>query len=327
MKRLLAASFLLTAAVLFLPVLAVGGTGDVHEPAATEAPEHASKKAEKLGTDSKRSVTVLVDGKESEMSVHDYLVGVVSAEMPVSFEEEALKAQAVAARSYLQWSLDGTSKHEGADICSDSACCQAYLTEEKLREGWGDKYDACIERIESAVSETDGEYLCYKGEPALTAFHSSSSKMTEDSSRVWNGLPYLRSVDTPEGEKDVPDFVSTVTLSELDFRDTVLYAKPEADMTGEAMQWLGETVRTESGRVESITVGGAGFTGAELRSLFSLRSTNFELTYADGEFTFTVLGYGHGVGMSQYGANVMAKDGSDHRAILSHYYPGTELVT
>jgi len=327
MKRLLAVSFLLTAAVIFLPVLASGGVGGTAEPAKTDLPDETPKIAEKLCTDSERTVTVLVDGEPKKMSVYDYLVNVISAEMPVSFEPEALKAQAVAARSYLQWSMQSGSKHENADICSDSSCCQAYLTTEKLRESWGDKFDTCIKRIESAVAETDGEYLCYKGEPALAAFHSSSEKMTEDSSYVWNELPYLKSVDTPESESDVPNFVSTVSLSELDFRDTVLYLKPSADMTADAMHWVGETVRTESGRVESITIGGEVFSGAELRKLFSLRSTDFELTYADGEFTFTVLGYGHGVGMSQYGANVMAKDGSDYRAILAHYYVGTELIS
>lgn len=325
MKRLLAASLILTAAVIVLPVIS---SGNAEEPrtAETVAPQETVKTAERLSPDEKRMITVLVGDEPEEMSVYDYLINVVAAEMPVSFEPEALKAQAVAARSYLQHSLDLGSRHGDADVCSDAACCQAYLTDAQLVESWGENFDAYIKRIEQAVSDTDGEYLSYGGEAALAVFHSSSAKMTEDSSSVWNELPYLVSVDTPENEENVPNFVSSLTLSELDFRDTVLYAKPEADMTADAALWVGETVRTASGRVENIRVGGVSFTGAEIRKLFSLRSTDFELTYKDGAFTFTVLGYGHGVGMSQYGANVMAKEGADHREILAHYYPGTEII-
>lgn len=139
-------------------------------------------------------------------------------------------------------------------------------------------------------------------------------------------MPYLKSVSSPETGDSVPNFQSTVVNSDLDFRDTILYLKPEADMTGDAGSWLGETTRTASGRVASIVIGGVSFTGSELRSLFKLRSTDFELTHADGSFTFTVHGYGHGVGMSQYGANAMARSGSDYREILAHYYPSAFLV-
>lgn len=326
MKRLLAISFILTAAVLILPVITAKGANSAAEPVESTGPISVPKAVEKLSSDKKREVTVLVGDKPVIMSVYDYLVNVVSAEMPVSFEPEALKAQTVAARSYLQRSLDTGSKHDNADICSDATCCQAYLGEDELKESWGENYETYIQRIAQAVSDTDGEYLSYEGEAALTAFHSSSEKMTEDSSSVWQELPYLVSVETPEAESDVPNFVSSLTVSELDFRDTILSAKPDADMTGAAALWVGETVRTGSGRVDCITIGGVSFAGAELRTLFSLRSTDFELTYKDGNFTFTVLGYGHGVGMSQYGANVMARNGANYREILEHYYPGTELI-
>lgn len=325
MKRLLISSLLLTAAVLILPSLPQKGAA----PAApteriSPAPEAVVKKAEKLVSDNSREISLLVGDEPVKMSVRDYLVGVVAAEMPVSFEPEALKAQAVAARSYLQ-RVSGT-KHDDADICADASCCQAYLSADELREGWGDNYDAYLARIGQAVDATDGEYLAYEGEPALAAFHSSSSKMTEDSSSLWGELPYLKSVETPESEQDVPNFVSTLELSALDFRDTILYAEPDADMTGDAEHWVGETVRDAAHRVEAVTIGGVSFTGQRLRELFSLRSADFEITCSDGKFTFTVLGYGHGVGMSQYGANVMAKGGSDYAKILSHYYPGTELI-
>lgn len=320
MKRILCAALFMTLIVVSLPRLFPIQTA---EPQPDTEPD---KTAEKLASDSARSVRLLNGDAVEEISVFDYLTGVVAAEMPVSFELEALKAQSVAARSYLQRAIS-SPKHEGADICADSACCQAYLSPERLRESWGDKYEKYIEKISSAVKATDGEYLSYDGQPALAAFHSSSDGSTEDASAVWSDVPYLKSVSSPETGDTVPNFTSTVENSELDFRDTILYLKPEADMTGDASAWVGETEHSSSGRVASITIGGVEFTGSELRSLFKLRSTDFELSHTDGKFVFTVHGYGHGVGMSQYGANTMAKSGSSYRDILEHYYPATFLVT
>ncbi len=318
MRRLLLLSLLLTAVILSIPMLS-----DKSEVG--QLPPASSKKAEKLPKDASRTI-LLVSGEETvKISVRDYLIGVVAAEMPAGFEEEALKAQAVAARSYLQRALVKGSRHENGDICTDSDCCQAYKTNDELKKLWGDKYSTYMERITEAVEDTDGRYLSYEGEPAIAAFHSSSCGTTENSGAVWNEVPYLTSVETPETEKDVPNFVSRLEESELDFRDTVLYGRPDADMTGDAKDWVGEIKRDKAGRVESIVIGGESFSGSELRNLFSLRSTDFELEHGEGYFVFTVKGYGHGVGMSQYGANVMAKKGADYKEILAHYYPGTVL--
>ncbi len=319
MKRILCAALLMTLAAVSLPrLLPIEAGGALQSPAPDKA-------AEELASDSERSIRLLSGEAVSELSVFEYLTGVVAAEMPVSFEPEALKAQAVAARSYLQRAI-ASPKHDGADICSSSACCQAYLSSEELKAGWGDSYDEYLEKISAAVSATDGEYLSYDGQPALTAFHSSSDGATEDAAAIWSEVPYLKSVSSPETEESVPELTSRVESSELDFRDTILYLKPEADMTGAASDWVGEISRSASGRVADIIIGGVSFTGSELRTLFSLRSTDFELEYTGGKFVFTVHGYGHGVGMSQYGANTMAESGADYRDILSHYYPGTFLV-
>ena len=318
MKRLLILSLLLTMAV-------IGSTLLLRNPRQTENAENKPEaSAEVLSADAERSIKVLCGEEVREMTVYDYLVQVVAAEMPVSFEPEALKAQAVAARTYLQRALDG-HKHENADICAASDCCQAFISSDMLKGKWGKNYDLYIEKIKTAVSETDGEYISYEGKPALAAFHSSSAGKTEDSGEVWNALPYLVSVDSPEKADEVPNYVSTVKSTDLDFRDTILCIMPEADMTGEAKDWVGEIKRSKSGRVESITIGGKELAGTKLREAFSLRSTAFELEHKDGQFVFTVTGYGHGVGMSQYGANAMAKDGADYREILEHYYPGTVL--
>lgn len=319
MKRMLLSSLLLT--VITLAAVFVVGK---NQPQTSNAPQPTHITAQKLSADEKRRVTVLIGDKPYEMTVHDYLIKVVAAEMPVSFEPEALKAQAVAARTYLQRAL-ASPKHDNADICASSDCCQAYSTEKKLREKWGEDYERYLEKITAAVEDTDGEYLSYEGKAALAAFHSSSAGVTENSGAIWNELPYLVSVSSPETAENVPNYISKLTLKDIDFRDTILYLKPEADMTGEAASWVSDIKRNDSGRVEKAVIGGVEFTGAELRKLFSLRSTAFELSHSDGQFTFTVTGYGHGVGMSQYGANAMAKNGSDYREILSHYYPGTTL--
>ena len=272
------------------------------------------------------TVTVKNGDEVQEMNMQSYLVGVVAAEMPASFEPEALKAQSVAARSYALYCA-ATGRHgDTAQVCTDFACCQAWSSDDTLRRNWGDGYDEKLEKIKTAVETTAGEYLCYDGAPVFAAFHSSSAGATEDCGAIWNARPYLVSVDSPETAEEVPNYISSVELSALDFRDTVLYARPDADFTGDESGWIGEITRDESGRVASAVLGGEKLSGTELRSLFSLRSTAFTLEYTGSSFLFTVTGFGHGVGMSQYGANAMAKSGADYREILAHYYPGTQLV-
>ncbi len=260
-----------------------------------------------------------------DLSTEDYLCGVLAAEMPASFPEEALKAQAVAARSYLL-SRGSSGRHPDAAICTDPCCCQAWLSEEAMRERWGAEYETNAAKIRAAVEATAGEVLCYEGQPILAAFHSSSASATEDSAAIWNPRPYLVSVSSPETEADVPGYRSELRCWPTDFRDTLLSLRPEADFSGPIGRWIGEIRRDESGRVAEAELGGVFFGGAELRQLFSLRSTAFTLSLEDGLFIFSVTGFGHGVGMSQYGAKVLAEQGADYREILAHYYPGTELV-
>ena len=265
------------------------------------------------------------DGTVETLGMRDYLTGVVAAEMPADFPLEALKAQAVAARTYAIYCADG-KKHGEADICADPGCCQAYQDEPARRAKWGGDFERCEDRVESAVTATAGELLLYEGRAAFAAFHSSSAGATEDCGEVWNPRPYLVSVSSPETAETVPNFISSLRCAPLDFRDTLLSAFPDCDLSGDPADWLGTLTRDQSGRVSSVEIGGVTVRGTKLRSLFSLRSTAFTLEYADGWFVFTVAGFGHGVGMSQYGAKLMAESGSDYKSILAHYYPGTELV-
>lgn len=260
-----------------------------------------------------------------DVEMQEYLKGVAAAEMPAYFEPEALKAQAVAARTYAMYCA-ATGRHSDAQVCTDYSCCQAWISREDMENNWGDNFEENYEAVSRAVDETAGEYLCYNGEPVFAAFHSSSCGATEDCGAIWNPLPYLVSVYSPETADTVPDYISQVELSPLDFRDTVLSSYPYADFTGEESSWVGQINLEDSGRVASAVLGGVEISGTEIRSLFSLRSTAFSLEYTGSSFLFTVTGYGHGVGMSQHGANLMAAQGSDYTQILAHYYPGTQLV-
>ena len=277
--------------------------------------------AETPKADADTEITVLTDGGLQETTMAEYLIGVVAAEMPASFEPEALKAQAVAARSYiLDRAAHPVEAHRDAAVCGDPGCCCAHISEDEMRENWGRDFRKNLRRIRNAVRETDGQRLTCDGEPIRAVFHSCSGGQTEASAALWGAVPYLVSVSSPETAADVPGYETTVTVSAQDAAQALETALPE-----DPAQWLGETVRDASGRVETISIGGRTLSGAEARSLFSLRSTNFTAEIADGNLVFHVIGSGHGVGMSQYGANVMARQGALCAEILAHYYPGTTL--
>ncbi len=263
------------------------------------------------------------------ISMSDYLFGAVAAEMPATFEMAALEAQAVALRSYVWYKIMvAPSDDHGAAVCSDSTCCAAWSDETALREEWGDDYDAYAEKIRAAVGNTDGLILAYDGAPALAVFHSSSAGYTESSGEVWSGtLPYLVSVPSPESAEDVPDYVFSVTVSADDFRETILERYPDAMLSGDASDWIGDITYSGSGRVHSVQIGGAVVSGTMLRSLFELRSTCVAFSVSADSVTMTCTGHGHGVGMSQYGANVCAAEGLTFSEILERYYPGTAVVS
>lgn len=308
-----------------------GGDGLIYsgEPSGAKEGEGASPPMPAVGeNDSAIMVDVLMGDTVTTLSMGEYLVGVVAAEMPAEFEPDALMAQAAAGRTYILYKMlvSPSQNHPEADACSDPACCKAYASPHELREKWGENYEENIEKVSSAVSETDGQVIVYRSEPILAAFHSSSCGFTENSGSVWpEQLPYLVSVESPEGADVVPDYISVVTVSPADFSETVLSSFPGALLEGSPTGWVGNAEYSPTGRVTAISIGGAILTGAQVRSLFSLRSAAFSVSAGEEGITFTVTGYGHGVGMSQYGANVLAERGKTWREILSWYYPGTRL--
>lgn len=280
------------------------------------------------GRDAGKMLRVLIDGELQEIDMATYLQGVVRAEMPASFALEALKAQAVAARTYTLYRMEngGAANHPEADACDDINCCKAYITAQEAAANWGDQAAAYEAKIDQAVAETDGECVLYDGRPILAAFHSSSAGATQDAADVWtSSLPYLQSVESPENEDTVPNYHSTASFSASDLKAKLQEALPEASLTGDPSTWFTNIQQESNGTVTSLTVGGVTVKGSRLRTILGLRSACFTISFDGDTVTFSVTGYGHGVGMSQYGANVLAADGMDYRQILEWYYTGTTV--
>lgn len=320
MRKYAAAGLVLTVLLFGGAYLAAGGPAAEPEPA---APETAAVHHD-------RDVTLTIqDGNTTEqMTLERYLTGVVRGEMPASFEMEALRAQAAAERSYVYYQLAAGRKdaHPDADFCTDHTCCSAYLSETAAREKWGGDFAPWNTRVEQAVSDTDGQVVLYNGRPILAVFHSSSAGRTAAAGDVWSGdLPYLVSVDSPEGEETVPNYYSTVTFTAAEAKEKLLAAHPELKLSGTPDRWFGAAAENGSGRVETVSVGGTDIEGTELRRIFGLRSACFTVAADSESVTFRVTGYGHGVGMSQYGANQLAREGKTWQEILEWYYTGATV--
>ena len=261
-----------------------------------------------------------------EMSLMEYLFGVVCAEMPASFHSEALKAQAVAARTYTLSKMNkNIPEHNNADVCDDINHCKAYASEDELIKKYGVSWiKEYYPKIKNAVLETDGIIATYSGEPINAVFHSTSSGMTENSKDVWSGdVPYLISV-VSEGEEESPRYQDTVSFSKEEFINKMLKSGKNPIFTGDISNWIGEIIKNESGSIKNIKIGGVEFKGVEIRELLGLRSTNFEILLGEN-ITVKTKGNGHGVGMSQYGANYMAKHGYTYEQILKKYYTGINI--
>ena len=336
--RALRAPFLtglaMSLALMLLPLAALGDSAGAETPPLLPAdPTPVIEPSDPPAPgewDSAYTLRVLQkDGTVEVMTMADYLWRVVAAEMPASFEEEALRAQAVCARTYSLWKQRaGLHKADGADVCADSTCCQAYRSPEDAAQRWGEEdAPAYTAKITRAVADTDSYVLTYGGALIQAVFFSSANGSTADAAEVWGrSLPYLVPVDSPERD-EVPNYRSAVTLTADDVRALVQGAGLGCDLSGKPSVWFQNLKRSASGRVASVELGGVELSGGAARNLFSLRSASFDVAEEDGTFTFSVTGYGHGVGMSQYGANAMARAGSGWREILAHYYTGAELWT
>ena len=288
---------------------------------------------EQVGYDYKQYNTIkLYHSKTSEIqeiTLDEYLYGVVSAEMPASFEMEALKAQAVVARTYTIYKIQNNSnKHEGADICDDSTCCQAWISKEDRFNRWEEtSRQSNWDKIVAAVDSTKGKIITYEGKPINAFFHSNSGGQTETTINVWggDGYPYLQSVATA-GEDAYSQYASEVTLSKQSFIDKIRESHSDFSIDFNEENCIQILEYTEGARVKTIKIGNLNFSGVEVRSMLGLKSANFSVNIEGDNIKFSVIGYGHGVGMSQTGADSMAKQGSNYEEIIKHFYTGVEVV-
>lgn len=260
------------------------------------------------------------NGTVTEGDMDDYLVGVLLAEIPASFEAEALKAQAVAARTYACKAMRTGGKHGDGSVCLEAACCQAWLSREDYLSLGGTEEG--IAAMTAAVGETSDEVLTYEGELIEATYFSSSGGRTEAAVEVWgSAYPYLQSVDSPE-DAGASHTSETCVFTHRQFQDLLGVILPE-----EPQNWIGDIAYTEGGGVATMEIGGQVYSGTELRRLLGLYSTVFRFSIESDTVTVTTRGYGHRVGMSQYGAEAMAVAGSTYEQILGHYYPGTAITS
>ena len=262
----------------------------------------------------KNEITVTVyrnNGKIINLELEEYVLGVVGAEMPASFNIEALKAQAILARTYALKSIKNGKK------LTDTVSTQAYKDNSELQKLWKNDYTKYYEKIKKAVNETKGIVILYNNEYIDAVYHSTSNGKTENSKNVWkNSLPYLVSVDS-SWDKNVKSYKKE-TIFEINEFCNILKLDVEEPITY-------EIIHNETGRVRQITINNKTFSGTEFRNLLKLRSADFEIEINDEKVKVTTYGYGHGVGMSQYGANEMAKQGYSYIQILKHYYTGVVI--
>ena len=292
----------------------------VSSPAASAQPPSAVPSAD--------AETFLVEdqatGQVLELSRQEYVLGAVAAEMPVSWPDEALKAQIVAAHSYALYCRDHASAANGSWLSADPARRQGYLTDAVLHSYWGTRYDANYIRLSALVDSVLTQVLCYEGAPAGTSYFAISNGMTEASENVWGtALPYLVAVDSST-DLNADNYLYTVQFTAEQMQQALTGLGLLPDPAAPA-SWFGEAALTSSGYVASLPVCGQSVTGPALRKALGLRSACFTVQYQEGSFLLTTKGYGHGVGLSQWGAKALAEQGQSAEEILAHYFPGTEL--
>ncbi len=315
MKKTVITALIIAAIMLLLPLSVIGADKGISVVTLSKGQTSLLKAEQK-------SLFRVFDKEKNtiyEMTTKDYIFGVVAAEMPALFESEALKAQAVAAYTFA-YTKSIANKDKEYDISTDFATDQAFITREAAREKWGEKADVYEQKIDAALEAVSGIIITYKNEPITAVYHAVSSGKTEDAKDIWGGeVPYLKSVSS-EWDK-----LNEKYSYKTEFTAEELSAKLGMKLT-DTSECFTAFKRTKAGTVKSVTVGGKKLTGEEVRKKLDLRSANFNVEYKEGKFIFTCYGYGHGVGMSQVGADSMAKQGSDYKEILLHYYTDCTLT-
>ena len=317
MKKTVTISFVMSIFMLILPLFVIGKEVVANSSASQVTKVQAD---EKTTLKSEFRVFDKQNDKIIKMSQSDYIFGVVAAEMPALYGEEALKAQAVAAYTFA-YTKSLANKDKDYDITTDFTIDQAYISREDARKRWGSSADIYEAKIDNAVKSVIGEIITYKGKPITAVYHAVSAGKTEKAEDIWGRkVAYLQSVDS-SFDKTSENYKSTVSFTVAELKEKLGIS----NFSGKNSEIIGKSEKTMVGAVKSITLFSKSFSGADIRKILDLRSSNFTVKIKDDKVVFTVLGYGHGVGMSQNGAKCMAENGKTYKEILTHYYKGVEI--
>lgn len=331
MKKALLYFFAFLFICFFLPTIFT--KVNIPANAQSQTPENQEEPAQQEGEKQENYQDITIQllhaktGEVEQVNLEEYLCHVVSAEMPADYELEALKAQAIVARTYTMYKRMN-KKHANADICDDATCCQAWVSKEDRLARWEEsKRESNWQKIEQCINETRGKIVTYQNEPINAFFHANSGGKTEIPVNVWGGgsnLPYLQVVETA-GEEGYTQYASEVELTQEEILNKLKekYADIQIDFTKEEEVQIIDY--TDSQRVKTVRFGNHELSGVETRTIFGLKSTNFEITKQEGKIKFSVKGYGHGVGMSQTGADALAKQGKTAEDIIHHFYQDVEI--
>lgn len=319
--------YVLPFTALLVPSAAVQG-GNVADFTASSAVQSTSETQPFEGSE----FLILDEGNGEVLRVteREFTIGAICAEMPLTWSDEALKAQAVAAHSYALNLVQNTNPEDaslkGAYFKANPSKREGFLTKDVQHLVWGDAYADNRKKAEAIVDSVFNEILTYENAPALACYHAISNGSTISSEAVWGRpVPYLVSVDSSL-DATSEDFEKIVTLNESSVKETLIMSFAGLKLPDDPSKWFGETKISPEGYITEINVGGAFVNANDLRNALKLRSTAFTIKYENKAFVFTTHGYGHGVGMSQYGANIMAQTGKTYQEILAHYYPNAVLT-
>ncbi len=327
MKKLIYYAGVMIVIVILLPMIIVRSCG----PAPKQKPQQGITPAKVY------EITVYnhLTGITEKVELEEYIKCVVAAEMPADFDLEALKAQAVAARTFAYGRMSGAYRskqgvHDGIDICTDSTHCQAWISKESAMKKWNILFASRNwSRISKAVNETKGVIAVYEGKVANTLFHASSPGRTENSEDVWEGksVPYLKSVEST-GDEASKGYIAAVSVGVEELVEKLLKAYPDEDIGDEVINNIRIVDYTTGGRVKTLKIGNLTISGTEFRAIMGLRSACFSIEFVDDDLLrITTTGHGHGVGMSQWGANALARTGGTYSEILQHYYTGIDVIS
>jgi stage II sporulation protein D len=309
-------------AVLVLPFSNDKTSGELAE----QLEKNVKKEGKEVSANEMSSVEVAVyrtsAKKIEKLPIESYLTGVVAAEMPADFEEEALKAQALTARTYIVNQLISETRlglPDGADV-SDTVMHQVYMNNDELKKQWGSDYKWKMKKINKAIKETAGQILTYEGKPITATFFSTSNGYTENSEDYWEAdFPYLKSVSSPWDKEESPKFYNKVVVNTADFESKLGVSLSSGTTIGTVIK------RTSGNRVGVVDIGGKKMTGKQIREKLGLTSSDFNWERQGNRIVITTKGSGHGVGMSQYGANGMAREGKNYEDIVKYYYKGVKV--